>query len=86
METAVFLIFWLVLLAMIATPLIILAAPFIAIALGVGFIVLLFMGFILLLWAISENIALSILIVSAIVLVNLIVHSEKVKAFREKRL
>ncbi len=86
METAVFLIFWLVLLAIIATPLIILAAPFIAIALGVGFIVLLFMGFILLLWAISENIALSILIVSAIILVNLIVHSEKVKAFREKRL
>ena len=82
METAVFLIFWLVLLAIIATPLIIIAAPFIAIALGVGFIVLLFMGFILLLWAISENIALSILIVSAIVLANLIVHSEKVKAFR----
>ncbi|MDY6215272.1 hypothetical protein [Actinobacillus porcinus] len=60
--------------------------PLFAVFLTFALPILLLLGFILLLWAISENIALSILIVSAIILVNLIVHSEKVKAFREKRL
>lgn len=66
--------------------LLLVATPFLAITVGVGLIILLFMGFILLLWAITENVALSILIVSAIVLINLIAHNESVKAFCEKRL
>lgn len=71
-----------ILLAIVAAPFI---APFITAALAVGLVAVAFMGFSLLLWVVSENVALSVLIVSVIVVVNLIVHNERVKAFCNKR-
>lgn len=59
----------------------ILLSPVIVVMLSIALCIALFMGFILLLWAITENIMLSILIFCTIVVMNLIYHRESVKEF-----
>ncbi|MFY1027429.1 hypothetical protein ACE4RU_06775 [Actinobacillus seminis] len=63
----------------------ILLSPVIVVMLSIALCIALFMGFILLLWAITENIMLSILIFCTIVVMNLIYHRESVKEFFANR-
>ncbi|WP_443091367.1 hypothetical protein ACTUM7_01410 [Basfia succiniciproducens] len=79
MVIALTVVFWLLLIAIVS-------APFLAVALVAGLVMAIFMGVILLLWAITENVALSLLIFSAIVCLNLIVHREGVKTYLTNKL
>lgn len=63
----------------------ILLSPVIVAALSIALCIALFMAVILLLWAITENIMLSILIFSTIIVMNLIYHRESVKEFFANR-
>ncbi|OZN25349.1 hypothetical protein CFY87_04260 [Actinobacillus seminis] len=81
----IFFLLWVPALILAIGTVVLVVLPLFTVLLTFALPALLVLGFILLLWAITENIMLSILIFCTIVVMNLIYHRESVKEFFANR-